>query len=64
MQLNGGKIRRQIFFEGMTQEAFADRVELSRATVNAIINGKSCSASTAKKIADALRVDVSELTNE
>ena len=41
-----------------------ERSELSRATVSAIKNGKSCQAATAMKLAKALNVELEELLEE
>lgn len=45
----------------MTGAQIAERSGVSRATVSAIKNGKTCTVTTAQKIAEALGVSVDEL---
>lgn len=48
----------------LTQTQFADKIGISRATISAVVNGKTCYPKTAVKIADALGVDVTELLED
>jgi DNA-binding XRE family transcriptional regulator len=45
----------------LTQKELAKRAGVSRATVNSVANGKSCTEEVGKKIVTALGVDVTEI---
>lgn len=47
--------------QDMTQKQLAEKAGISRATVNGIKSGRSCSDEVGKKIAKALGVDVTEI---
>ena len=49
---------------GLSQKQLAEKSGVSRATVNYIKSGKSCSDSVGFKIAKALGVDVKEILEE
>ena len=46
----------------MTSQALAKQAGVSRATISAIKNGRSCSNNTAEKIAEVLGLPVEDLT--
>lgn len=62
MQLDKVKIVMIAKQKGLRQQEITQRASLSRGTVSAIYNGKSCNAETANKIAAALGVKVEDLT--
>lgn len=47
-----------------TQKELAEKAGVSRVTINFIKSGKSCYELTAKKIADAMGVDVTEILED
>lgn len=61
MRINRIKLVTELTRQDMTQSRLAELSGVSRATVNFIKNGKSCSSDTANKIAKALNVDVTEI---
>lgn len=61
MRFNKNLLRAVITVRGMEQKDLAERSGISRATINAICNGKSCSLDTACKIAEALDVDLQDI---
>lgn len=61
MKLNAAKIRGILFEKRMTQIELANLTGLTRETVNAICNDKSCSYMSAKRIAAALDVDINQI---
>lgn len=50
--------------QDMTQKQLAEKAGVSRVTINGVKSGKGCSAETAKKIAKALDVDVTEILED
>ena len=60
----GNTIREILDKKGMTQEELAQKMSMSLAHVNRIINGKSEPDKTISKIAEALGVPVHALYNE
>ena len=61
MKINGKLMSVKMAIKGYTLVKFADVSGVSRATISAVKNGKSCSYNTAAKIAKALNIDVMEL---
>lgn len=61
MRFNKNLLRAVITVRGMSQNELAKRAGTSRATINFICNGKSCSPDTARKIAEALDVELSDI---
>lgn len=61
MQLNTTLLRAVIMVRGMNQNDLSMQSGISRATINAICTGKSCSYNTARRIAAALDVDLSDI---
>lgn len=61
MRFNKNLLRAVITVRGMEQKDLAKQSGISRATINAICNGKSCSPDTARKIAEALDVDLQDI---
>lgn len=49
---------------GLTPTSLAELAGLSRNTVSCVINGKTCSFSTAAKLAKALNVSLEEIAEE
>ena len=58
------KLRELLFLNRRSQIWLATESGVTRNTVNAICNGKSCSTKTARKIADALGVKLEEITQQ
>ena len=61
MRLNYALLRRELFKQGVTQKQLASMTGISRATINGICKGRSCSSTTAQKIAAALNILIDEL---
>ena len=61
MRINRIKLVVELAKRDMTQSRLAKLAGVSRATVNYIKAGKSCTDEVGKKIADALQIPVSEL---
>lgn len=61
MRIDRYKLINELMRQGMTQGKLAERAGISRATVNYIKGGKSCSDEVGHKIADALKVPLETL---
>ncbi|MDO4338056.1 MAG: helix-turn-helix transcriptional regulator [Eubacteriales bacterium] len=61
MRIDRIKLVTELTKRDMTQSRLSELSGVSRATINFIKNGKSCSASTVDKIAKALNVPVEQL---
>ncbi len=61
MRLDMVKLRAEMFRKEITQTDLAEKVGISRPTINGICNGRACSDETAEKIASALGVDMEVL---
>ena len=61
MKIDELRIRNWLYVSDLTQEQLAQKAGTTRATISAVCNGKSCSYSTAEKIASAMGVSVYEL---
>lgn len=61
MRINRIKLVAELTRQDMTQARLAERAGISRATVNYIKSGKSCSDEVGRKIADALKVPLETL---
>lgn len=61
MRINRIEFVKELVGQDMTQKQLAEKAGVSRATVNGIKNGRSCSDSSAIKIANALGVPVESL---
>ncbi len=61
MQLDKVKIVMIAKQKGLKQLELSQMASLSRGTLSAVYNGKSCSKDTASKIANALGVQVEDL---
>ena len=64
MVVNDFALRENLFRKRITQLKIAEITGLSRNTVNAVCNGKSCSKATAEKIAAALGIELSEIEKQ
>ncbi|HBV51654.1 MAG TPA: XRE family transcriptional regulator [Clostridiales bacterium] len=64
MRINRKKLAITMINADLSVSKLVERSELSRATVSAIKNGKSCQAATAMKLAKALNVELEELLEE
>ena len=62
MKINGFLVREALYNKNMQQQELAKITGISRNTISAICHGKSCSRTTAEKIAAALNIDIEELT--
>jgi len=62
MQLSTIKIRSLLYQKGMTQNQLAAISGLTRATISAVCNGKSCSYMSALRIAAALEVELEDIS--
>ena len=63
MRLDRKKILVAMLDADLNQKQLAELAGVSRATINNISCGRSCSTKTAYNIAKALKVDVEELEN-
>lgn len=61
MQLNSDKLRSKLFKLGITQKELAQRIGVSKNTINAICRGRSCKDETGTAIADALGVTLDSI---
>lgn len=61
MNISGRYLSIEMAIKGFTLVQLAEKSGVSRATLSAVKNGKSCSYDTAVKIAKALGVDVNEI---
>ncbi len=61
MRLNRIRLITAMAERNMRQYALADKIGVSRATVNGVCCGRSCRDDTAQKIADAIGIDLKEL---
>ena len=61
MRINRIKLVAELARQDMTQARLAERAGISRATVNYIKSGKSCSDEVGRKIAAALKVPLETL---
>lgn len=64
MRIDRVKFVAELTRRDMTQAKLADLAGISRATVNYIKSGKSCSDEVGNKIAKALGVDVTEIIEQ
>lgn len=64
MKIDRIKIYTVMVRKGMTQADLSQKTGLASCTISKAINGRKCHTSTAVKIADALEVDVSEITED
>ena len=61
MRLCRIKLVTELAKRNMTSQALAKQAGVSRATISAIKNGRSCSHDTAVKLAKALNMNIEEL---
>lgn len=61
MRINRVKLVAELTRQDMTQKRLAELAGISRATVNSVKCGKSCTDEVGQKIADALGVDISKI---
>lgn len=61
MKINKNKLAVAMTKSGLDFSKLALKAGVSRQTISYINNGKTCTPTTAKKIADALGVDVTEI---
>lgn len=64
MRINRIKLVAELTRQDMTQARLAERAGISRATVNYIKSGKSCSDEVGRKIAEALKVPLETLLED
>ncbi len=64
MRINRIKLTAELAKRDMTQKKLAELAGISRATVNYIKAGKSCTDEVGKKIADALQIPVEKLIED
>lgn len=61
MNLDAAKIRTIAFAKGKTQKSLVSETGISQPTINKAFTGKNIRWETAKAIADAMELDVTEL---
>lgn len=64
MRINRIKLVAELARRDMTQKRLAELSGVSRATINYIRAGKSCTDEVGQKIADALECDVTEILED
>ncbi|MBS6677787.1 MAG: helix-turn-helix transcriptional regulator [Clostridiales bacterium] len=64
MRIDRIKLTTELVRRDMTQKKLAELAGISRATVNYIKAGKSCSEEIGQKIAKALKIDVTEILED
>lgn len=62
MRLDQVKTFAKLKEKGLTQEAVSKKAQISRGTMSAAFNGKSCKESTIRAIADAMECSLDEIT--
>ena len=60
VRVNNITMRVEMARNRMTNSKLKEITGISKATVSAVRNGKSCSYETARKLDEALKVDISE----
>lgn len=63
MQIDRIRLIQEMAKKRITGNELAEKSDLSRITISAIKNGKSCSQETAAKIAQALEVPLEQLSH-
>lgn len=61
MKADAAAIRFLLYKQGLTQTALAQTISVSRATINSVCAGRSCSYKTLEKVARALDTDPRQL---
>ncbi len=61
MRIDRIKFNTELLRRNMTQKEVSVLAGISRATVNGVANGRSCSQETAEKIAKTLNVELKDL---
>ena len=61
MRIDRIKFATELLRQDLTQKRLAELSGVSRVTITGIKGGKSCSPEVAKKLADALKVDLEKL---
>lgn len=61
IRVNNSVMRAEMARSRITNDKLKEATGVSKATISAVRNGKSCSYNTAVKIAKALNLDVMEL---
>lgn len=61
VRVNSLSMRVEMTRNRLTNDKLRDVTGISKATISAVRNGKSCSRATAEKIAKALKMSVTEL---
>lgn len=64
MRIDRRKLIITMLDNNINQKQLAELTGVSRATINNVKNGRSCSDATAHKIAKALNVDVTEIIEQ
>ena len=64
MRIDRTKLTTELVRRDMTQKKLAELAGISRATVNYIKAGKSCTEEIGQKIAKALKIDVTEILED
>ena len=64
MRINRAKLAYELVNKELTQKKLAELTGVSRATINYIKAGKSCSDEVGNKIAKALGVDIAEIMEQ
>lgn len=60
VKIDERKIRMILYDRKITQKALSEKCGISRLTIGKIMNGKTCSEETGRKICEALGVDIHE----
>ena len=62
MIINDFKLRYMLYKQRITQRELSEKTGITRNTINAVCNGKSCSRRTAEGIAAALNIPLEDIT--
>lgn len=62
MRIDRVKFSTELLKRDMTQKRLAEISGVSRVTIGSIKGGKTCSAETAQRLADALEIPLEQLT--
>ena len=64
MRIDSKQLRHILIDRDIGQKELAEKSGVSRTVINNVCNGRSCTANTAIKIAEALRVPLEELVED
>lgn len=64
MRIDRRKLTIALLDADLTQKQFSELTGISRATINGVVNGRSCSNQTGCTIAKALKMEIDDLIEQ